>query len=167
MYLFSQRVSKLFKPGLWIKNFQMYKLDFESTEEPKIKWPGYFRSKRKQGNSRKKSTSASLTALMPLNVWVTTNCGKFLKRWEYQTTILPDSWEACIQVKRQQLEQYMEQQNSSILGNEYSKFVYCHPAYLTSVQSASWEIPSWMNHKLELRLPGEISTTSDMQMIPL
>ena len=59
----------------------------------------------------------------------------------------------------------MEQKTGSKLGKEYIKSVYCHPAYLT--QSTSCEMPSWMNHKLESRLLGEISTTLDMQMIPL
>ena len=53
------------------------------------------------------------------------------------------------------------------IGKEYVKAVYCHPTYLTSVQSTSCEMPGWMNHKLESRLPAEISTTSDMQMTPL
>ena len=57
-------------------------------------------SQKKQGNTRKSSTSVSLTTLKPLTVWITTNCGKFLKRWEYQTT-LPASWETCMQVKKQ------------------------------------------------------------------
>ena len=61
----------------------------------------------------------------------------------------------------------MEQLNDSRLGKEYDKAVYWHPAYLTYMQSTSCEMPGWMNHKLELRLPGEISATSDMQMIPL
>ena len=98
-------------------------------------------------------------------VWITRNCGKFLKRWEYQTT-LPTSWETFMQVKKQQLEPDMEQWNDSKLGKEYVKAVYCHLAYLTYMQNALWEILGWMNHKLELRLPGEIST-SDMQMILL
>ena len=51
-------------------------------------------------------------------------------------------------------------------GKEYVKAVYCHPAYLTYMQITSCEMPPWMNHKLESRFPGEISTTSDMQMIP-
>ena len=71
-----------------------------------------------------------------------------------------------MQVKKQQLEADMEQQTGSKLGKEYVKAVYCHPAYLTSMQSASCEMASWMKHKLESRLPGEISITSDMQMIP-
>ena len=61
----------------------------------------------------------------------------------------------------------MEQQTGSKLGKEYAKAVYCHPAYLTYMQSTSCEMLDWMNHKVESRLLGEISTTSDMQMIPL
>ena len=72
-----------------------------------------------------------------------------------------------MQVKRQQLEPDMEQLTGSKLGREYEKAVYCHPAYLTYMQSTSCRMPGWMNHKLESRLPGKISATSDMQMIPL
>ena len=97
----------------------------------------------------------------PLTVWITINCGKFLKRWEYQTT-LPASWEICMQVKKQQLEPNIEQQTNSKLGKEYCKAVYCHPAYLTYMQSTSCKMPGCMKHELESRLPGEISVTSDM-----
>ena len=61
----------------------------------------------------------------------------------------------------------MEQWTVSKLGKEYNKAVCCHPAYLTYMQSTSCEIPGWMNQKLEYRLLGKISTTLDMQMIPL
>ena len=71
-----------------------------------------------------------------------------------------------MQVKKQQLEPDMEQQTGSKLGKEYVKAVYCHPAYLTSIQSTSWEMPGWMKHKLESSLLGEVSVTSDMQMTP-
>ena len=64
------------------------------------------------------------------------------------------------------LELDMEQQTGSKLGKEYVKAVYCHPAYITYMQDTSCEMPGWMNHKLKSRLPGEISTTSDMQMTP-
>ena len=99
-------------------------------------------------------------------VWITANCGKVLKRWEYQTT-LSASWEICMEVRKQQLEPDMKQQTGSKLGKEYVKAIYCHPAYLTSMQSTSWEMPGWMKHKLESRLLGEISITSDTQMTPL
>ena len=71
-----------------------------------------------------------------------------------------------MQVKKQQLEQDMEQQTGSKLGKEYVKAVYCHPAYLTYMQSISCEMLGWMKHKLESRLQGEILITSDMQMTP-
>ena len=71
-----------------------------------------------------------------------------------------------MQVKKQQLEPDMEKQTGSKLGKEYAKAVYCHPAYLTSMQSTSCEMPGWMMHKLESRLLGEISITSDTQMTP-
>ena len=73
---------------------------------------------------------------------------EFLKRWEYQTT-LPASWEISMQVKKQQLELDMEQQTGSKLGKEYIKALYCHPAYLTYMQSTSCKLPVWMKHKLE------------------
>ena len=87
--------------------------------------------------------------------------GKILKRSEYQTT-WPASWEIWKQVKKQQLELNMEQRTDSKLGKEYVKAVYCHPAYSTSMQSTSWEMVGWKKHKLESRLPGEISITSDI-----
>ena len=71
-----------------------------------------------------------------------------------------------MQVKKQQLEPDMEQWTGSKSGKEYVKAVYCHLTYLTYVQSASCKFPGWMKHKLESRLLGEISVTSDMQMIP-
>ena len=121
--------------------------------------------KRKFKNSRKISTSALLTTLKPFTVWITANCGKFFKRWEYQTT-LPDSWEICMQVKKQQLELDMEQQTGSKLGKEYIKAVYCHSACLTYMQNTSCEMPGWMKYKLESRLLGEISINSARQIRP-
>ena len=71
-----------------------------------------------------------------------------------------------MQIKKQQLELDMEQQTGSKLGEEYVKAVHCEAAYLTYMQSTSCEMPGWMKHKLESRLPGEISINSDMQMTP-
>ena len=71
-----------------------------------------------------------------------------------------------MQRKKQQLELNMEQQTGSKLGKEYVKAVYCHPAYLTYMQSTLYEMSGWMKHKLESGLLGEISITSDMQMTP-
>ena len=73
-----------------------------------------------------------------------------------------------MQAKEQQLELDMEQQTGSKLGKEYVKAAYCHPAYLTYMQSTSCEMLAWMKHKLESRVPGKISVTSHMQMtLPL
>ena len=94
----------------------------------------------------------------PLTVWITINCGKFFKRWEYQTTWRA-SWETYMQVRKQQLELDMEQIGSKS-GKEYVKAVYCHPTYLTYMQSASWEMLGWIKHMLESRLPEETSITS-------
>ena len=71
-----------------------------------------------------------------------------------------------MQVKKQELELDMDQRTGSKSGKEYVKAVYCHPAYLTFMQRASCEMPDWMTDKLESRLPGEISITSDTQMTP-
>ena len=93
------------------------------------------------------------------SVWITANRGKFLKRWEYQTT-LPAVWETCMPDKKQQVRTRHRTMIASKLGKEYIKAVYCHPAYLTYMQSTSYGIPGWMKHKLESRFLGEISTTS-------
>ena len=103
----------------------MYKLDLEKAEESEIKLPTFTGSLKKLENSRKTSTSASLTTLTPLTVWNTTNCGKCLKRWEYQTT-LPASGETSMQSKMQQLVPDMGQWTGSKLGKKYVKAVDCH-----------------------------------------
>ena len=95
--------------------------DFKEAEEPEIKQS--VGSWKKQETSKKASTSASLTALNPFTVWITTNCGKLLKRWDYLST-LSTSWETCMQFKKQQLESDMEQWTGSKLGKEYVKAVY-------------------------------------------
>ena len=77
------------------------------------------------------------------------------------------SWEPCKWVNKQQSELDMEPLTSSKLGKDYDKVVYCHPVYLAYMQNTSWERPDWVNHKLESKLPGGISKTSVMQMIPL
>ena len=99
------------------------------------------------------------------------NCVDHHKLWKILKEMgipdtLPASWEICMQIKKQQLEPDMEKQTGSKLEKEYVKAVYCHPAYLTYMQSTSCEMPGWMKQKLESRLLGEISITSDMQMTP-
>ena len=105
------KCSKFSKPGFsntWTVNFQMFKLVLENAEEPEIKLPISTGLSKKQESSRKTSISALLIMPKPLTVWITTNCGKFFKRWEYQTTLLA-SWETCMQVRKQQLELDVEQ----------------------------------------------------------
>ena len=131
-----------------------------------IKLPTSAGLSKKQESSRKTSISALLAMPKPLTVWITTNCGKFWERWEYQAT-WPASWKTYMQVRKQQLELDMEQQTGFQYEKEYIKAVYCHLDYLTSMQSTSWETLGCKKHKLESRLPGEISITSDMQMTPL
>ena len=110
----------------------------EKAEEPETKLPTSSRSSKKQQSSKKISTSALLTMPKPLTVRITTNCGKSLKRWEYQTT-WPVSWEICMQVRKQQLELNMKQQTGSKLGKQYIKAVYCHPAYLIFICRVQYE----------------------------
>ena len=107
---------------MWTENFQMFKLDLEKAEEPEIKLPTSSGSYKKQENFRKTPTSVSLTTLKPLTMGITTKCGKFFNRWEYQTT-LPAYWENCTQVKEQQLEPDMVQWTGSKLWKEYVKAI--------------------------------------------
>ena len=162
----SKVMLKILQVRLWKymnRELEVFKLGLEKAEVPEIKLPASVGSQNKQETSRKTSTSASLIMLKPLAVWITTNCGKFFRRWEYQTT-WPASWEICKQVKKQQLELDMKQRTGNFpnfpfkLGKEYVK------DSLISMQSTSCEMLGWMNHKVESRLPGEITITSDMQM---
>ena len=89
-------------------NVLMFRLVFKKAEKPEIKLPTSAGSWKKQESSRKTSISALLTMPKPLTVWIRINCGKFWKRWEYQTT-WPSSWKICMQVRKQQLELDMEQ----------------------------------------------------------
>ena len=149
-------------------NWQILKLNLEKEEEPEIKLPTSVGSSKNKESSRTTSISALWTMPKPLTVWITTNCGKFSKRWEYQSTWAA-SWEICMQVRKQQLELDMEQQEQQTCfksGKEYVNTVYCHSAYLTYMQSISYEMPGWMKRKLESRLLGEISITSGMEMTP-
>ena len=144
----------------------MFELGLEKAEEPEIKLPiSTGLSKKRVQEKHLLLLHLFLTMPKPLAMWLTTDCGKFLKRWEYQTTWIA-SWEICMQVKKQQLELNLGQQTGSKPGKEYIKAVYCHHAYVTYMQSTSCKMPGWMKHKLELRLSGEISKTSDIQMTP-
>ena len=90
----------------------MFKLVLENAVEPEIKLLTSAESLKKQESSRKTSISALLTTQKPSTVWITINCGKFWKKWEYQTT-WPASWETSMQIRKQQLELDMEQKTGS------------------------------------------------------
>ena len=143
----------------------MFKLDLEKAEEPEIKLPTSAGSSKKQESSRKTCISALLTMLKPLTVWITTNCGKFLHEMEipdHLTCLLRNLYagqETTVRTGHGTMDWFQ-------IGKEYVNAVYCHPAYLTYMQSTSCEVLDWMKHKLESRLPGEISITLDMQMTP-
>ena len=110
--------SKYSKPGfstMWTVKFQVFKLVLEKAEEPEIKLPTSTGSSKKQEISRKTSISALLTMPKPLTVWITINCGKFWKRWAYQTT-WPASWETYMQIRKQQLEQMLRCILKSVSG---------------------------------------------------
>ena len=110
----------------------MFKLDLEKAEETEIKLP------TSGGLSKKpefqKNIYFCFIDYAKAFGWITTNCWKFWKRWEYQTT-WHVSWEICVQVRKQKLELDIEQQTSSKPGKEYVMAVYCHAAYLTYMQS--------------------------------
>ena len=139
----------------------MFKLVFKKAEEPEIKLPTSGGSSTKQESSRKTSTSASLSTLKPVALWIITNSGKFLEIGiaDYLTHLLRNLYAG-----QEAIEPDMEQGTGSKLGKEYFKAIYYHPAYLTYLWSTSCEMPGWMKHKLELRLLREILITSDMQI---
>ena len=119
----SKVMLKFSEPGfsnMWTVTFQMFNLVLEKAEDPEIKLSTFAGSLKKQESSRKTCASALLNMPKPLAVWLRTNCGKFWKRWEYQTT-WPASWEICMQVRKQQLELDKKEK-------EYIKAEYCHPA---------------------------------------
>ena len=144
------------------QEFQMYKLGLRKGRGTRNQIANIHWIIEKARELQKISTSASLTMQKLLTMRITSNYEKFLRRWIYQAT-LPVSYENCMQVKKQQLEPYMEQQTSSKLGKEYDKAVYCHSVYLTYMQitvlgaavdgvtksqNILCKMLGWMNHKL-------------------
>ena len=119
-HMLARLCSKSFKlafSSTWIENFQMYKLCLEKAEEPEIKLFTFIGYRESKGIPQK--CLILFTMLKPLTVWITTNCGKFLKRWECQT--ISPAWEIRVQVKKQQSEPAMEQQTGSKLEKVYIK----------------------------------------------
>ena len=146
-------------------NFQMFKLDLEKAEELEIKLPRSTGSSKKQESSRKTSTSALLTMPKPLR------CVDHNKLWKILKEMgIPDHLSCLLRNlyagQEATVRTHMEQRTGFTLGEEYIKAVYCHPAYLTYMQSTSCEMLGWIKHKLESRFPGEMSITSDMQTTP-
>ena len=137
---------------------------FKKAEEPEIKLPSSAVSSNKAREFQKNIYFCFIDYAKAFDCVGHNKLWKILKETGIQTT-WPASWEICMQAKKQQLELDMEQTGSK-QGKEYVKAVYCHPAYLTYMQSTSWETLGWSKHKLESRLLGEISITSDMQMTP-
>ena len=119
----------------------------------------------KAGEFQNTSTFASLTALRPLTVWITTNWNilKEMRISDHFICLLRSLYSG----QKVTIRTRHEQETGSRLGKEYLKAVYCHPAYSTYTQSTSCKMSGWQTHKLESKLPGEISTTSDIKMMPL
>ena len=143
LYMLARLCSTSFKlrfSSRWIKNVKMCKLGLKNLEQPEIKLSTFADSLRIQGISRKISTSASLTILKPLTMWITTNCRKFFKKWEYRTIspFFRETW--MMQVKKQQLELDMEQQTCSKLGREYIKAVCCHRLLSLYAEYIMWNV---------------------------
>ena len=146
-------------------NFQMFKLVLEKAEEPDIKMPTSSESSKKQESSRKTSISALLTMPKALTVRITINCGKFWKRWGYQTT-WSASWETCMQVRKQQLELDMEQQTVFQIGKGVYQGCILSPCLFNLYAEYIMRNAGLEESQLESRLLGEISITSDTQMTP-
>ena len=141
---------------MWTGNFQMFNVYFKKAEEPEIKLPTSVGASKKQESSRKTSTSALLTMPKSLTMWITTNCGKFYKIWEYQTT-WPAWWEISMQVRKQQLELDMEQIGLVTNQDELWQGYILSPWLFTYMQSTSCETLGWMKHKLESRFGRNIN----------
>ena len=148
---------------MWDVSFQIIKLALEKAEEPEIKLPASIGSSKKHKSSRNAWTSALLTMPKLLTVWITIN-------WKIlEVTRIPDHLTCLLRNLYAGQEAIVRKGHGTTdwfqIGKVYIKAVYCHPAYLTYMQSTSWELLGWMKHKLESRLPGEISIT-DRQMTP-
>ena len=141
----------------------MFKLDLEKTEESEMKLPTSAGSLKKQEFQENIyfcfiDYTKAFDCMAHNTVW------KILKEMgipDYLNCLLRN-----LDAGQEATELDMEQQTGSKSGKEYVKAVYCHPAYLTYMESTSCKVPGWRKHKLELRLLGEISVTSDMQVTP-
>ena len=148
---------------MWIVNFQMFKLDLEKAEEPEIKLPTSTGSSKKQEFHK----NIYFCFIDYTKVFDSVDHNKLWKILQemgipgHLTSLLRNLYAG-----QEATELDREQQTTSKSGKAYVKALYCHPAYLTYIKSTSWETLGWKKQKLESKLPGEISTTSDKQRIP-
>ena len=143
----------------------MFKLVLEKAEEPDIKLPTSVESSKKQESSRKTSISALLTTPKPLTVWVTTNCGKFFKRWVYQTT-WSAFWEICMQLKQQQLELDTEQQTGFQIGKWVYQGCILSPCIFNLYAEYIMRNAGLDETQAGIKVAGRNINTSDTQMVP-
>ena len=143
-------------------NFQMFKLDLEKAEKPEIKLP------TSTGSSKKQEFQKNIYFCF-IDYTKAFDCVDHNKLWKIlQETEIPYHLTYLLRnlyTGQEVTEPDMEQQTGSKLGTEYVNAAFCHPDYLISTQTTSCKMSGWLNHKLELRLPEQVSTTSDMQMI--
>ena len=138
-------------------NFQMFKLDLEKAEKPEIKLP------TSDGSSKSQRIPSKKFYFWFIDYAKTFDSVDHNKLWKFQEMGIPDHLTCLLRNlcgSQEETEFNMEQETTYKSGKEYIKVIYCHPAYLTYMQSTSCEMLGWMKHKLESRLPGEISVTS-------
>ena len=161
----AKQCSKFSKPGfnsMWTVNLQIFKLDLEKADESEIKLP------TSVGSSKKQEFQKNISFYF-IDYAKAFDCVAHNKLWKILKEMgIPDHLICLLRnlYAGQEATLRTGQQTGSKSGKEYVKAIYYHPAYLTYMQSTSWEMLSWMKHKLESRLPGEISITSDIQMTP-
>ena len=149
---------------MWTVNFHMFKLVLKKAEEPEIKLPASVGSSKKQESSRKNVYFCFIDYAKAFDCVVHNKLWKILQEMgmpDHLTCLLRNLYAG-----QEALELDVEQQTGSKLGKKYVKAVYCHPTYLTYMQSTSCKMPGWMKCKLESRLLGEIPITLDTQMTP-
>ena len=150
---------------MWAVNFQMFKLDLEKSEEPEIKLPTSIESLKKQESSIKTSLSALLTMPNPLTVWITTNCGKFWKRWEYQTTwtcLLRNLYagqEATVKTERGTTDWFQ-------IGKGVRQGCILSPCLFSFYAVYIMRNAGLDEAQAEIKIDRGVSVTSDMQMTP-
>ena len=148
---------------MWTENFQMFKLDLEKAEEPEIKLPTSVGTSKKPDNSRKTSTSSLLITPKLLTVWITINYGKFFKRWEYQTT-LPASWEILFRSRRNRIRHGT--MDWFQIGKGVCQDYVLSPCLFNLYAEYNMQNPRLDEAQTGIKIAGEISITSGMQMTP-